>query len=150
MRNSLMICICITYTHSHVSVTVIKQIPGRTHNEVNFLDSSVGIATGYGLGDQGGGSSSPGRVKNFHFSISSTQPLIKWVPGALPRYTNNISLYCGVFTPCKNCNIETRSRDYATVDEAVFSPCRAEPKRAEESRTDPSRERVAIRIASPL
>jgi hypothetical protein len=49
-------------------------------------DSSVGIATGYGLDDQGGGSSSPGRVKNFHFSISSrpalgsTQPPIKWVP----------------------------------------------------------------------
>jgi hypothetical protein len=41
--------------------------------------------------DQGGGSSSPGRVKNFHFSISprpalgSTQPPIKWVPGALSR-----------------------------------------------------------------
>jgi hypothetical protein len=34
-------------------------------------DSSVGIATGYGLDDQRGGSSSPGRVKNFHFSISS-------------------------------------------------------------------------------
>jgi hypothetical protein len=33
-------------------------------------------------------------------------------------------LYCGVFTSCKNCNFETRSRDYATVDEAVFSPCR--------------------------
>jgi hypothetical protein len=33
---------------------------------------------------------------------------------------------CAVFVPCKNCNIETRSRDYATVDEAVFSPCRAE------------------------
>jgi hypothetical protein len=38
-------------------------------------------------------------------------------------------MYCGVFTPCKNCNIETRSRDYATVDEAVFSPSRAEPSR---------------------
>jgi hypothetical protein len=54
-------------------------------------ESSVGIATGYGLDDQGGGSSSPGRVKNFHFSISprpalgSTQPPIKWVPGDLSR-----------------------------------------------------------------
>jgi hypothetical protein len=28
-------------------------------------DSLVGIATGYGLDDQGGGSSSPGRVKKF-------------------------------------------------------------------------------------
>jgi hypothetical protein len=41
---------------------------------------------------------------------------------------------CGVFTPYKNCNIETLSRDYATVDEAVFSPCRAEQCRAEPSR----------------
>jgi hypothetical protein len=49
-------------------------------------DSSVGIATGYGLDDRGeGGSSSPDRVKHFHFSISSTQPPIKWVPGALSR-----------------------------------------------------------------
>jgi hypothetical protein len=38
---------------------------------------------------------------------------------------------CGLFTSCKNCNIETCSRDYATVDEAVFSPSRAEPSRAE-------------------
>jgi hypothetical protein len=50
-------------------------------------DSSVGIATGYGLDDQGGESSSPGRVKIFHFSISSrpalgsTQPPIKMGTG---------------------------------------------------------------------
>jgi hypothetical protein len=41
-----------------------------------------------------------------------------------------LNLYCGVFTPCKNCNIETISRNYATVDEAVFSPCRAVTSRA--------------------
>jgi hypothetical protein len=52
-------------------------------------DSIVGIATGYGLDDQGGGggSLSPGRVKKFHFSIlsrpalGSIQPPIKWEPG---------------------------------------------------------------------
>jgi hypothetical protein len=37
-------------------------------------------------------------------------------------------MYCGVFTPCKNCNIKTRSHDYATIDEAVFSPCRDESR----------------------
>jgi hypothetical protein len=52
-------------------------------------DSSVGIATGYGLDEEGGGSSSPCRVKNFLFSTSSTpalgptQPFIQEVPGAL-------------------------------------------------------------------
>jgi hypothetical protein len=54
-------------------------------------DSSVGIATGYGLDDGGVGVPSPGRVKNFLFSTSSspalgsTQPPIQWVPGALSR-----------------------------------------------------------------
>jgi hypothetical protein len=54
-------------------------------------DTSVGIATGYGLDDQGGESSSPGRVKNFQFSVSSrpalgfTQPPMKWVSMALSR-----------------------------------------------------------------
>jgi hypothetical protein len=38
-------------------------------------DSSVGIAIGYGLDDQGDGSSSPGKVENVHFSISSIPAL---------------------------------------------------------------------------
>jgi hypothetical protein len=55
-------------------------------------NSSVGIATSYVLDEQGGGgSSSPGRVQNVHFSVSSrpalgsTQPPINRVPGALSR-----------------------------------------------------------------
>jgi hypothetical protein len=54
-------------------------------------DSSVGIVTGYELDDPEGGSSSPGRIKDFHFSIpsrpalGSTQRPIKWVAGALSR-----------------------------------------------------------------
>jgi hypothetical protein len=56
-----------------------------------YFDDVGCLATGYGLDDQGGGSSSPGRVKYFHFSISSrpargsSQPPIKWVPEALSR-----------------------------------------------------------------
>jgi hypothetical protein len=47
---------------------------------------SLGIATAYGVEDRGR-SSIPGRVKNFHFSVSSspalesTRPPIQWVPG---------------------------------------------------------------------
>jgi hypothetical protein len=53
------------------------------------LDGAVGIATGYGLNHRGGLTTSPGEIKNFHFSTSSrpplgpTQPHIQWVPGAL-------------------------------------------------------------------
>jgi hypothetical protein len=49
---------------------------------------TAGIATGYGLDDSGVVGSSPGRVKNFHFSISRpdlriTQPPMIWILGAL-------------------------------------------------------------------
>jgi hypothetical protein len=52
-------------------------------------DSTVGIATGYGVDDRGVGVRVPDRVKNFQFSTSSrptpgpTQPPIQWVLGAL-------------------------------------------------------------------
>jgi hypothetical protein len=51
--------------------------------------SAIGIATGYGLDDRRGRSSSTDRVKNFLFSTSSrpvlgpTQPPIQWVMGAV-------------------------------------------------------------------
>jgi hypothetical protein len=53
-------------------------------------DSSVGIATGYGLDDRGVGVPSPGRVKNFLFTSSRpalgpTQPHIQLEPGAPSR-----------------------------------------------------------------
>jgi hypothetical protein len=46
----------------------------------NHTKMGAGIATGYGLDDQGGGSSSPGRVNNFHFSISSRPALLSTQP----------------------------------------------------------------------
>jgi hypothetical protein len=52
-------------------------------------------------------------------------------------YLHIFAIYCGVFTPCKNCNFETSSRDYATVDVALFSPCWAELCRAVPSRASP-------------
>jgi hypothetical protein len=47
-----------------------------SHGMKGARDSSVGIATGYGLDDRRDGSSSPSRVKNFYFCISS-RPAIK-------------------------------------------------------------------------
>jgi hypothetical protein len=56
--------------------------------------------------------------------------------------------YCGVFTLCKNCNIETLQRLRNSRRSGVFSVLsRAEPNRAEPSRTEPSRDKS--RIASP-
>jgi hypothetical protein len=52
-------------------------------------DGAAGIATDYELDDRGGRSSSPGRVKNFHFSMSfrpalgPTQVPFQWVPEVL-------------------------------------------------------------------
>jgi hypothetical protein len=72
----------------HVLIRAAKCIDVDGGIFENILwDSSVGVATGYGLDDQGGGRSSPGRIKNFYVSISSrpalgsAQPFIKWVPG---------------------------------------------------------------------
>jgi hypothetical protein len=48
-------------------------------------------------------------------------------------YSRQIALkreQCGVFTPCKNCIIDTRSNVHALVGEAVFSPCRFVQNRA--------------------
>jgi hypothetical protein len=42
------------------------------------------------------------------------------------RHHDSILKYCGLFTPCGGCGSEARYRDCATVDEAVFSPCRTE------------------------
>jgi hypothetical protein len=79
---------CSPATHYFIpfSPNIFLRIP-----VIRNRDSSVGTAIGYGLDDQGGRSSSPGRVNIFHFSISSrsalgsTQPPIKSVPGALSR-----------------------------------------------------------------
>jgi hypothetical protein len=60
-----------------------------------------------------------------------------------------ISRYCGVFTPCKNRNIETRSRYYTIVDKAVFSPCCAEDSRPEPRRAEAWTSRYSRRITSP-
>jgi hypothetical protein len=76
--------------HQILGTTDVRDIL-YVYNSLRSCDSSVSIATGYGLDDQGGGCSSPGRVKNVHFFLSfrpaleSTQPPIKWVLVALSR-----------------------------------------------------------------
>jgi hypothetical protein len=80
-------------------------------------DSVVSIVTGYRLDDWGGRSSSPSRVKNFLFSISSrpalgpTQPPIQWVPGVKrpgldadqsPPVNAKVKKKCGSIHPLPN------------------------------------------------
>jgi hypothetical protein len=71
-----------------ISLSVLDFILISRIREMGSRDSSVGIATGYEPYKRGR-SSSPNRVKNFHFSTSSspamgsTQPPIQWVPVAL-------------------------------------------------------------------
>jgi hypothetical protein len=70
----------------------------------------------------------------FNFTFSANQNMSGYQTLSLStneHRTLSLNTYCGVFTPCKNCNIETHSHDYATVDEAVFSPCWAEQSRHE-------------------
>ncbi|PNF19514.1 Zinc finger protein 423 [Cryptotermes secundus] len=61
-----------------------KPTLSNNNNNNNNKGSGVGIAIGYWLNDRGGRSSSPGRIKNFLFSISSrvalgsTQPPVQW------------------------------------------------------------------------
>jgi hypothetical protein len=67
----------------------VRSVYAWTSAPTNIRDSAVGIATGYGQDDDGVGVKSLGRVKNFHFPMSSrsalepTQPPpIQWVPAA--------------------------------------------------------------------
>jgi hypothetical protein len=55
----------------------VEHIPDfvTNYSEEKSRDSSVGIATGYGLDDQGVGLPSPDRNNNFLFSTSSRPAL---------------------------------------------------------------------------
>jgi hypothetical protein len=69
---------------------------GCAGNHKNFFSEGLSIQSRYSdrlqAGRLRGRGSSPGRVKNFHFSMSSgpalmsIQPSIQWVPGALSRW----------------------------------------------------------------
>jgi hypothetical protein len=73
---------CYSSCRHNIKITGINELLGS-------WDSVVGKATSYVLDDQGVGVPSPGRVKNFLFSMLSkpalgfTQPFIQWVLGTL-------------------------------------------------------------------
>jgi hypothetical protein len=67
------------------------------------------------------------KMGHTYASITNTMKVLKTErKGKLLNTLERYYMYCGIFAPSKNCNIETRSHDYATVDEAVFFLCRAE------------------------
>jgi hypothetical protein len=78
-------------TVSKFILRVPTPLPSMYVHQYKSRDSAVGIATSYGPGRPRGRSSSPGRVNNFLFSMSSspvlgsTQPPIQWVPGLFLR-----------------------------------------------------------------
>jgi hypothetical protein len=73
----------ISYSRSIICLFIFGSL-----TTIRSWDSSVGILMGYGLDGPG---SSPGRVKNFLFSVlyrpvlGLTEPAVQWVPGALSR-----------------------------------------------------------------
>jgi hypothetical protein len=52
-------------------VSYLPGAAGKPHLSLIFRSSVRSVVTGHGFADRGVGSSSPGRVKNFHFSIAS-------------------------------------------------------------------------------
>jgi hypothetical protein len=65
-----------------VLLIIVSVIEFRTIQPY-IRDSAVSITTGYGLDDQGVGSSSPAGGKNFHFSMS-TRPALGVHPASYP------------------------------------------------------------------
>jgi hypothetical protein len=79
--------------------------------------------------------------QNLTVTVSNTYDVCNFI--RMDGKSNILWRICRIKELLSHGNIEIRSRDYATVDEAVFSPCLVEPScRAVTSRASP-------RIASP-
>jgi hypothetical protein len=85
-------------------------------NIVGSRDSSIGIATGYGLEEQGGGSSSPGRVKKF-----SLLHIVQTGSGVHPT---SYKLGIGVSFPGVKPQGREADRGQENVDLYIHSPIR--------------------------